>query len=57
MIEHPPRGPAAHRLDAVRAWTDEQPGRHPMNPTATGRLINRTRFVFAFFFMLAGISS
>jgi hypothetical protein len=57
MIEHPPRGPAAHRLDAVRAWTDEQPGRHPMNPTATGRLINRTLFVFAFFFVLAGISS
>lgn len=28
-----------------------------MNPTATERLINRTRFVFAFFFVLTGISS
>jgi methyl-accepting chemotaxis protein len=28
-----------------------------MNPTATERLINRTRFVFAFFFVLTGVSS
>jgi methyl-accepting chemotaxis protein len=28
-----------------------------MNPLATERLINRTRFVFAFFFVLTGISS